>query len=148
MHRIQRSVGELLGGGALPAVAPSEPVSAAIRAMKETGAAAALVMEADRLVGIFTERDLLLRVAGAGLLDSTPTAEVMTRGPVTLQPGDCVTWAINRLAFHGFSNLPIVEDGRVVGLLGIRDVLAHLSEVFRDLEAPDEDDGDDDVGGG
>ena len=154
MRTIEKTIAGCLSGGDLPAVKVSDSVAHAIEVMKSTRAAAVVVLGQGRPTGIFTERDLLYRVAADSLLSTTTRMEeVMTENPQTLGPDDCVTYAVNRMAVGGYTNIPVVDgEGRAVGLLGVRDVLAHLSEVFDDLSAPDEPDVDMvdwiDMGGG
>ncbi len=136
MHVIQRTIGELIGDGRLPLAAPSDTVADAMKTWKELGCAAVVVADAGVVVGIFTERDLLYKVAATGRKPSeTPVSEVMTGDPRVLRTDDAVTYAINRMAVMGFSNIPIVDKlGRPIALLGVREVLAHLDDVFGDLE--------------
>lgn len=151
MHEIRKTIGELIEGREVPTFRSTDPVSSAITAMRATAAGGVVVLDQDEVAGIFTERDLLYRVAAEGRDPAqTPLAAVMTRNPETLERTACVSYAINRMALRGFSNIPITDGGRVVELLGIRDVMAHLTEVFAELEEPGtEADGDwVDIGGG
>lgn len=138
MTSIQKTIGGCTPRPDPPILAPDAPVSRAISALLQTGHTAVLVMKGDALVGIFTERDLLHRVAALRRdPESTPMSAVMTRDPEVLRAADCVTYAINRMAVGGFSNIPVVEEsGAPTGLLGVREVMAHLSEVFDELEQP------------
>ena len=73
-----------------------------------------LVVDGGRLVGIFTDRDAVLKVAGRPL-GPRPIAELMTRDPVVLRHDDTIAVAINKMAVGGFRHIPIVEDGRPTG---------------------------------
>jgi signal-transduction protein with cAMP-binding, CBS, and nucleotidyltransferase domain len=154
MERIQKTVGEVLGEVSWPELSPEATVAAAQDAMAREAVDCVLVIERGRLVGIFTSRDFLNRVAAAGKLpDQVPLADVMTRDPEVLRRHDCVTYAINRMATRNIRNLPVVDDdGHPVGLLRVWDVIGHLAEVLEEVaQAPAERDSDDmwlDIGGG
>jgi CBS domain-containing protein len=112
----------------------SLPVSAAVELMREVNIGCLLVTRLGRLVGIFTERDLLTRVLSAGLPLSTPMAECMTTEPVTVQPKDPVRVAIRRMQTGGYRHLPVVDDRtRPVGVLSARRVVHYIVEHFPGL---------------
>lgn len=107
------------------------PVSAAVTVMRRENIGCLLVTRGGRLVGLFTERDLLTRVLAAGLPLSTPMAECMTTGPVTVQPKDSVRVAIERMQAGGYRHLPVVDDrDRPVGVLSARRVVHYIVEHF------------------
>lgn len=105
--------------------------------MVERGTDCSLVLDDGKLVGIFTERDYLNRVCAKNKNPQTTLlGEVMTPDPVTLQPHDCVTYAINKMALESYRHMPIVDDeGRPTSLLDVRLVMLHLVKVFAELEA-------------
>jgi CBS domain-containing protein len=84
-----------------------------------------LVTDGGALVGIFTDRDAILKVAGRPSGDLT-VGEVMTPDPVILRSGDPVAVAINKMAVGGFRHVPIVKAGNPVGVVSARDVFRHL----------------------
>jgi CBS domain-containing protein len=98
----------------------------AVRLMHETGADCVLVVDGGRLVGIFTDRDAVLKVAGRPA-QTRPIGELMTRDPVVLRHDDPVAVAINKMAVGGFRHIPIVDDGRPTGVVTARDVFRHLA---------------------
>lgn len=110
-------------------VRPDATVTEVVKAMLDGHQGCVLVTdEQNGLVGVFTERDLAVRVAAPGRdADKTLVQEVMTRGPVALHPEDPLAWALHRMAVDGYRHLPLLEDGRVAGLLSVRAVLASLS---------------------
>jgi CBS domain-containing protein len=125
--------GELLGRH-LDALGAPEPqlievgasVAAAIERMRTDAIDCLLVTENGTLVGIFTDRDAILKVAGKPLADQT-MADVMTHDPVVLRSGDPVAVAINKMAVGGFRHVPIVKDGVPVAVVSARDVFRHLA---------------------
>ena len=135
MERIQRTIGEVLGERSWPELAPTATADAAVESMAREGVDCVLAVEEGVLVGVFTARDFLFRVAGAGRLPQDMLlGDVMTRNPVVLKRHDCITYAINCMATRNIRNVPVVDDlGRPVGLLRIWDVMAHLSDVFEEI---------------
>jgi signal-transduction protein with cAMP-binding, CBS, and nucleotidyltransferase domain len=126
--------GQLLGehldelGIATPeTIEATADVNDAIRRMHDKGIDCVLVTEGDRLVGIFTDRDAVLKVAGLER-QARPIATLMTRDPVVLRHDETIAVAINKMAVGGFRHIPIVEDGRPTGVVTARDVFRHLVE--------------------
>lgn len=108
-------------------------IAEVIRQMNDSHRGCALVVRGDRLVGIFTERDVLKRVAGAALdIHTTPVAEVMTADPETLpEKATTVPFALNRMSVEGYRHIPIVDDhGRPVAVIAMRDVIQWLLQLF------------------
>lgn len=88
-----------------------------------------LVEEDDRLVGIFTERDLLTRVVLPGLdVDRTDLGAVMTPDPFTLTPVDPPAFAIHSMVSGGLRHLPIIDSGDLQGFVSVRNVLRYIHE--------------------
>jgi len=118
-----------------PAVcmSPSDSVRTAIERMNEGRVGCVLVEDDHRLVGIFTERDVLTKVVGSALdIDRTTLSQVMTVDPESLSPDDRVTFALNRMSVGGFRHIPLVdEDGRPVGVVSMRNVVDYMVDLFR-----------------
>lgn len=110
----------------LVCMAPGTPVRDAVRMMAEKRIGAILVMEDGRLEGIFTERDVTVRVVAAGLdPEATPLSAVMTASPDTLEPDAKAIEALNLMEERRYRHLPVVaSDGRVMGIVSIRDLFA------------------------
>jgi len=103
----------------LPATAT---VREAARQMRTRRVGAVLVVSGDRLEGIFTERDMVNRVVAEGLdPDQAQLAEVMTANPDTIGPNDQALEALRRMQDGGYRHLPVVENGRLVGIVSRRD---------------------------
>lgn len=106
-------------------------VLSAAQLMKQHKTGAVLVVEAGRLVGIFTERDALYRVVADGRdAEHTRLSEVMTRSPQTLHPDKSFAEALHIMHIGGFRHVPVVEDGRPVGVVTARDALGPELEDF------------------
>lgn len=109
-------------------VAPGTSVRQAVREMNEHGVGALLVVDGERPAGIFTERDVLRRVVDAGLdPGSTPVARVMTSDLLVLEPSATVEEAMAIMTQRRCRHLPVVEDGRVVGMVSIGDLTRRVS---------------------
>ncbi len=128
--------GELMGEhldrlGAPPpvTVTPDTPLDVAIARMQETETDCVLVTVEDRLVGIFTDRDAVVKAAGKHL-DAFHVRDFMTADPVVLRSDDPIALAIHKMAVGGFRHIPIIEDGRPTGVVTARDVFHHLAETL------------------
>jgi CBS domain-containing protein len=100
---------------------PESTVHAAARLMAENGCGSILVMEGERLLGIFTERDLLTRVAAAEKsLERTHLREVMTRNPDTVRADEPVKEAVRKMDEFSYRYLPVLEDDQVIGVISTR----------------------------
>ena len=113
----------------LVAVRPEETVQVAIARMLEEGVGSVAVCEGNRLVGMFTERDVL-HLAGrdGGELGDIRVGDVMTRTLVTAAPDDDVLAAARLMGERRIRHLPVVQDDNILGMIGIRDVLRVLVE--------------------
>ncbi len=99
-------------------------VRTAAHMMREYQIGSLMVVEDDRLVGIFTERDALFRVLAGGLDPGrTRVDQVMTREPTTIAPDRPVVHALHMMHDGGFRHLPVVERERPVGMVSIRDAM-------------------------
>ena len=106
-------------------------VSDAARLMREHHIGAVVVVENDRLAGIFTERDALFRVVAEGRDgNNTRLADVMTRNPQTVRPDQPFSVALQMMYGGKFRHVPVVEDGRPVGIISARDALGPELEAF------------------
>lgn len=106
----------------------SVPTSATVRTaaymMKEYRIGALMVVEDDRLIGIFTERDALFRVLAGNLdPDRTTVGDVMTADPTTIAPDRPMVHALHLMHEGGFRHLPVADGSEAVGMVSIRDAL-------------------------
>lgn len=106
-------------------------VADAVAAMRAHKVGCLLVTAGGKLVGIFTERDLLTRVLAPGLPLSTPLRECMTSNPVTVGPKDPVRVAIQKMQDGAYRHLPVVDEtNRPVGVLSAKRIVRYLVEHF------------------
>lgn len=112
-------------------VAPGASLREALDQMRGHGGDAVLVTDAGRLVGILTERDVLTRLLGAAVDESSAVSEFMTAQPRTLPAEASLFEAMAAMESGRYRNVPLVGDeGEVVGLLRQQDVLAYIAEAF------------------
>ena len=110
---------------------PDTTVSAAAKLMAKKNVGAIMVVENEHLVGIFTERDALVRVMAQGR-DATTTllADVMTTQPQTVDPSKTFGSALLMMYENGFRHVPVVEEGKVIGIVSSRNALDPDLEEF------------------
>ena len=111
-------------GHDIQSVEPQAKLSAAIKILGERKIGAVLVINAGRIEGILSERDIVrvLGERGAGVLDE-PISAVMTRKVVSCRPADTVAAIMEMMTMGKFRHLPVVEEGMIVGLISIGDIV-------------------------
>lgn len=110
-------------------VEPSATLRDAVAIMREHHIGCVLVVEHEQLVGILTERDLLLKMESADLAE--PVARFMTPDPETLELDDPIVWALNRMSVGGYRHVPLVDRiGRPVGILSVKDIVHYIVALF------------------
>ena len=115
----------------LVSASPDTTVLRASEMMARRKVGAMLVVENDRLAGIFTERDALFRVMAKRLDPATTTlAEVMTTSPMTVTPDKSFGYALIVMHDNGFRHLPVVENGKLIGIVSARNALDPELEEF------------------
>ena len=119
-------------GGALIHVRSGDMVVEALRRMRDNQVRSVLVIDDDVLVGIVTQGDCAIKVLLPGLdAQQTPVSQVMTGNPVTVKLDDPVQGCMAMMAERGFRHLPVLDAGKVVGVISIGDV---VKDIIRDLE--------------
>ena len=118
--------------GPLIHVRSTDMVVEALRLMRDNRVRSVLVIDDDVLVGIVTQGDCAIKVLLPGLdAKQTPVARVMTRDPVTVKPDDRLDSCMAMMSTRGFRHLPVLDAGKVVGVISIGDV---VKDIIRDLE--------------
>ncbi|HTR59016.1 MAG TPA: CBS domain-containing protein [Casimicrobiaceae bacterium] len=111
--------------------APETFVREAAKLMAARNVGAILIVEDDRLAGIFTERDMLVRVVARGLdALATRLADVMTRAPWTIDPDATLGYALLLMHKKGFRHLPVVQEGKPIGIVSSRSAMDPDLEEF------------------
>ena len=119
-----KQIAELIEGQVLTVADPNWTVRAAAERMAERNIGAVAVVDDGALAGVFSERDIMSRVVAKGLNpDSTEVSSVMTRDIVVACSTDPVDAALQKMHAIGSRHLPVVDDGKLVGMISIRDLL-------------------------
>jgi CBS domain-containing protein len=137
-NRIERSLMEdpvsVLGPKQAITVGPNATVREAIQAMLASGIGALLVVDdAGKLLGIFSERDLLVKVAGLTEPQlELPVRQFMTANPETVSATDTLAFALHKMDLGGYRHLPVLQEGRPVTVISVRDLLRHITRLCRE----------------
>jgi CBS domain-containing protein len=113
---------------------PEDTLAEAARKMWKQQTGSLLVMDGEDLVGIVTERDVLKAVAGGGPLQQTHVSEVMSKDLVTVGPGTSLREAAKVMADRWIRHLPVVDGGRLVGVISQRDLAGVLAGALNEPE--------------
>jgi CBS domain-containing protein len=112
----------------LVSVSPDDSAAEAIRRMVLASVGSVVVIDGSKLVGIFTERDVLRLAADSTDFAGTRVADVMTRSPKTIGPDDDIVEASHVMAEQRVRHVPVAVGDQVLGVVGIRDVVRVLLE--------------------
>ena len=112
-------------------MSPGNSVAEAVEQMRKNTIGCILVTEKNKLSGIFTERDVLLKVTGAKNYSSLKLSDVMTRTVETFQSEDSLAFVLNAMHVGGYRHIPVVDhDGVPIAVISIRDIVAFILEHF------------------
>ncbi len=112
-------------------VEPSTPLARAIEVMKQDEGGCAIVCAEDRsVVGIITERDLLMKIVGNEVDANAPVSEWMSPVVATLSPDATIGQAVEVMNDRGYRNIPLVTDGKLVGSVLVFDIIRYLAESY------------------
>ncbi|MGW7363495.1 CBS domain-containing protein [Streptomyces sp. NPDC054841] len=119
-----------------PACVPgTESLENAARHMADTGVGALPVVDGDRVIGVVTDRDLVVRAMARGRSPQTPVKEVMSTDPVTVEADTAVAVAILIMRSVQVRHLPVVAEGRLIGMIAFDDLFWQLTQELSDLAA-------------
>ena len=127
-------------GPKIISISPSDTVYHALEVMVESNVAALLVMEGERLVGIFTERDYARKVILKGKSSKeTVIEEIMTGNVVTVEPSTSIDHCMRLMTGNFFRHLPVVTGDRVIGIISIGDIMKYIIQeqefIIRNMES-------------
>jgi CBS domain-containing protein len=107
-------------------IAPTDPVTTLLETLVEHNVGALIVLDGGEVVGVVSERDIVRRVAAAGasVLDETVDA-LMTSTVVTCSSGDSIDSIAETMTARRIRHMPVLDDGRLVGVVSIGDVVSH-----------------------
>jgi CBS domain-containing protein len=136
--RVERSLMEdpvsVLKPGNAVTLPPTATVAEAIQTMLTRNIGALLIVADDgKLLGIFSERDLLTKVAGTEPGYATePVLKFMTPKPETVKTTDSLGFALHKMDVGGYRHLPVQKDGRLLGMISVRDMLRYITQLCQD----------------
>lgn len=109
-------------------VTSNTPVRDVLKLLVDRKIGCMLVVDDGKLVGIFSERDALLRLnTDAAALGGEPVSKYMTSPVESLSLDDRIAFALHKMDLGGYRHVPIVEDGRPCGIISIRDILRYMT---------------------
>jgi CBS domain-containing protein len=124
--------------GAVVSVAPEDTLGEAAERMAEDGVGSAVVLDSGRLIGILTERDLLRAVAGRVHTSEARVREWMTVDPMTATEATSADEAMRTMLEQGFRHLPVIEEGRTIGVVSLRELMRAAMQVDVGAEGPND----------
>lgn len=127
MHLVRDRI-ELLTPQEPVTVSPQTSVGDVLATMVDSRIGCVLVVEHGKMVGIFTERDALMRLnVDAAKLADEPIADYMTQNPETLPAKSKIAFALHKMDLGGYRHLPVLDGEKPVGVISIRDILGYLT---------------------
>jgi len=123
-----------------PVVSPNTPVGEVLDLLVAKGVGCAAVVDRvdgeERLVGIFSERDALLRLnTEAATLHDRPVSEFMTAEPGTLKVTDKIAFALHKMSVGGYRHIPIIDNDRFQSMVSVRDILKYATSKLQETVA-------------
>src|SRR3954471_884304 len=110
-------------------VSPATTVGEVLKRMVDNRIGCVMIVDAGKLVGIFSERDALMKLnADAARFLSRPISQFMTADPVTLETSNKIAYALHKMNVGGYRHMPILFQGKLAGVISIRDILRYLTE--------------------
>jgi CBS domain-containing protein len=111
------------------ATVPTASVLAALRLMADKGIGFLVVLEGEKLIGVLSERDYARKVALQGKASKdTPVQDIMTRNVISVGLENTIPECMALMNRHGFRHLPVIDRGKVIGVLSVRDLLKEIVE--------------------
>jgi CBS domain-containing protein len=112
-------------------LAPTQTVAEALAVMRQKRIGCVVVTEKDRLKGILTERDILLKVAGNAGSDAKAVREIMTPDPEVFQPEDSIAFVLNAMHVGGYRHVPVVDEGgKPIAVISVKDIVGFILDHF------------------
>lgn len=116
-------------------ITPQTTVREAIQRLLDQNIGAILVVDDHgKLIGIFSERDLMTRVVGVhASYESLPVRDFMTANPETVTAEDTLAFAIHKMDVGGYRHLPVLSQGKPTGVISARDMLRHITKLCKEI---------------
>jgi CBS domain-containing protein len=118
----------VVGAREAPGVSPRDPVYLAIHIMQRRGVECVLVWDNGEVVGILTERDILMKATGEKIdLNAVRVADLMTPDPVIARDSDTLAVALHKMSVGGFRHIPLLTSDGDPAVVSIQDLFRHIS---------------------
>ncbi|MCI0707969.1 MAG: CBS domain-containing protein [Ignavibacteriae bacterium] len=112
-------------------IGPAQTVADAVKLMQQNKVGCVLVTEGGKMVGIFTERDILTRVFGKKDIEKLKVKDVMTAKPEAFEHEDSIAYVLNAMTVGGYRHVPVVDEkGKPVAVLSVKDIMSFIIEHF------------------
>ncbi len=112
-------------------LSPGQSIAEALDIMKQRRFGCVVVMEKDKLVGILTERDILLKVAGISGAEKKKIREIMTPDPQVFEPEDSIAFVLNAMHVGGYRHIPVVDEGgKPLAVISVKDIVGFILDHF------------------
>jgi CBS domain-containing protein len=119
-----RTLGELVKGKPVHVIMQNQTVRDAVKDMAKYNVGAVPVLDGDRLVGIFSERDLMVRCIAGGIdVNTTKVGDVMTKKVIVMQSGDSYEECLIIMKQKEIRHVPVIEGDRLAGVVSLRDLM-------------------------
>lgn len=129
---LKRKLGEIVAHDYVE-IPPDLPIRDAIKRLNEGDCHCAIVVDENGIVGVFTERDVLTKLADQyDTHADAPVSTCMTPDPVTLGHDSPIVFGLNRMMVGDYRHIPIERDGKLAGVVSVRDILGYLVEQFNE----------------
>jgi CBS domain-containing protein len=131
-HALRMPISELPELQEVVKLAPSATIRVAIDNMVNKRVGCILMTEDEQIVGVFSERDVLRKIAGQNIdVDTTPVSEVMTRNPQTLSKSAPLVYALHQMSNGGYRHIPLTdENGHPVAVVSMRDIVEYIVSMY------------------
>ena len=129
-HQARRDKVSLMETDDYVCLEPSDPLSKAVEVMKLDEGGCAIVCDLGRVVGIFTERDVLTKIIGEPVDMDEPVSKWMSPVVSTLSPDATIGDAVAMMTEKSYRNIPLVKDGQLAGSISVFDVISYLAESY------------------
>jgi predicted transcriptional regulator len=135
-HSILKGRVSMLGPRKPLAVDQSTPVGEVLQTMVSRAIGCVIVVRGEEMIGIFTERDALLRLnVEAAQLAARPVRDFMTASPDTIEMDAPIAFALHKMDIGGYRHIPVTTRGKPTGIISVRDILRYITEDLMSLKS-------------
>ncbi len=129
----RKIVPDVVEGQTIQSISGSTSAREAAEIMAKHHISALLVTKGDKLEGIFTERDISMKIIAQGRdPEKTKVSRIMTKNPVTIGPDDWAVNALEKMRELGFRHLPVIDGEQIIGMVSVRDLYVTVQVQLED----------------